>query len=322
MTMGTADQLGHLRSVRPSLTNERAALRAESCSNPDSPVRNELLAALSADARERLGRYLERTPLRRRQILHERNVPITYAYFIEEGAASLLSRSGGSRESVEVGNLGRKDFIGLPILLGTGRSPHRCVVQAPGEALRIKACDLQRALQDLPDLQQILFGYVQVAMVQSAQLALCNAKHSLRQRLARWLLESHDLCGGQAINVTHQCLSRAIGVRRAGITTALGDLEGLGIVARGRGEVIILNRSALENESCECYRAIRAEHQRVLPCEHRRAEGRSVQATRELIGLSARTGDTAQERAGKAGTVQPFDGVPVLAQRSSLLSAA
>lgn len=61
---------------------------------PHAPIRNELLAALPDEDLELLGNRLQRVRLHRRQILQERNVPVMHGYFIESGAASLMSRAG------------------------------------------------------------------------------------------------------------------------------------------------------------------------------------------------------------------------------------
>jgi CRP-like cAMP-binding protein len=230
----------------------------------DAPVRNNLLAALAPADLAHLRPRLERVPLRRRQVLQERNVPLCHAYFLESGAASLLSRTGQGESALEVGLLGRADLAGTPIVLGTGRSPHRCVVQVPGEALRIGAEDLRDAMRESPALQGLLLAYVQTALVQSSQIAACNARHSLRERLARWLLVAHDRLGTAELPLTHLALGRALGVRRAGVTTAMGALEEAGLVRKGRGRILLLDRSGLEAEACDCARTIRAEQHRLL----------------------------------------------------------
>lgn len=237
------------------------------CSNVAAPgmrpVRNALLSALDASELRELSRHLEPVPLRPRQVLQERNLPVTHAYFVERGIASLLSRAG-ERGSLEVGIVGVQGFVGLPVVLGTLRSPHRCVVQVGGEALRIGTEPLQRAMSDIPRLRALLLGYVQAVMVQSAQLVVCNTRHSLSERLARSLLLAHDRLGGNEVPLTHQSLSRLLGVRRAGVTTAVGQMERAGLIRRGRGRLVISDVQGLQHASCECYRAINAEHDRIL----------------------------------------------------------
>ena len=230
----------------------------------DAPVRNDLLSALPADDLARLRPRLERVSLKRRQVLQERNLPISHAFFIEDGAASLLSRSKDGATAMEVGTLGREDIAGVPIVLGTAHSPHRCVVQVAGEALRIRADDLRQAMDEMPALQQLLLGYVQAVMVQSAQLVVCSARHSLRERIARWILVAHDRLDGNEIAITHQALARALGVRRAGVTTAMGRMEEAGLLRRGRGRILVLDRAGLEGTACDCYRVICAEHLRIV----------------------------------------------------------
>ena len=43
-----------------------------------------------------------------------------------------------------------------------------------------------------PDIQQQLFGYIHALLVQNAQTTLCSARHSLEERLSRWLLLAAD----------------------------------------------------------------------------------------------------------------------------------
>ncbi len=231
----------------------------------DGRCRNNLLRALSPRTLADLRPRLERVSLKRRQILHERGVPVFHAYFIERGMASMLSRAGDSA-MLEIATLGCSDFVGMPLVLGTGRAPHRCVVQVPGEALRISAEELTRAMDELPELRVLLLGYVQAAIVQMAQLAVCNSRHPLQQRLARWLLVAQEQLGEHEIPLTHQNLSRSLGVRRAGITTALGQLEAAGLLRGGRGRLEILDRAGLEEQACICHRFIRVERQRIT-CE-------------------------------------------------------
>ena len=227
-------------------------------------VSNHLLAALPTESLRLLLGRMERVPLKRRQIIQERNLPTNCAYFLESGAASLMARAG-ERSTVEIRTLGSKDFVGTSIVLGTRRSPHRCVVQIAGEALRISADDLAHSMDELPELRRVILGYVQTALVHSSQLVACNTRHSLRQRLARWLMIANDGCQTNELALTHDSLSRALGVRRAGVTKAIGELEQEGLIRRGRGRILIIEPEGLEQACCNCYRAIRCEYERALP---------------------------------------------------------
>ena len=224
---------------------------------------NTLLALLPDGDMARLRPHLERVQLKRRQVLQERNLPVQHAYFIERGAVSLLCREGQGT-AMEVATLGSTDFTGLPVVLGSGRSPHRCVVQVPGEAVRIAAPALAQALEELPCLRRVLLLHVQLLLTQTAQIAVCNTRHTLSERVARSLLTMRDCLGRDIVPLTHECLARGLGVRRASVTTTIGELERSGLVRRGRGEIGIADPEGLEARSCSCHRAVAAERQRLV----------------------------------------------------------
>jgi CRP-like cAMP-binding protein len=135
-------------------------------------------------------------------------------------------------------------------------------MQTSGSAFRISADNLYRVLSEHPAVRTSLLAYAQAMMVETAQLAVCNASHTLKQRLARCLLGIHDRTTEDEIPLTHQVLSRTLGVRRAGVTTAMGGMEEAGLLHRGRGHIVIANKAGVEAEACECYRTIRSEYQR------------------------------------------------------------
>ncbi len=85
----------------------------------------------------------------------------------------------------------------------------------------------------------------------------------MNQRLARWLLMAQDRLGDD-LRLTHDFLSIMLGVRRSGVTIALGALAKAGIIAQKRGHIRILDRAKLEAASCLCYRVVKAEFDRVI----------------------------------------------------------
>jgi len=156
--------------------------------------------------------------------------------------------------------VGRLGFVGVAAVLGIQRSPNRCLMSVPGYALRIPVSDLLRAAHRYPDIQQQLFGYIHALLVQNTQTTLCSARHSLEERLSRWLLLAADRLDDRVIPVTHDMLSVILGVRRASITTTLAELERTGGLVRQRGGIDLCDRAALERRTCECYQIIASEY--------------------------------------------------------------
>jgi len=226
-------------------------------------VQNFILRSLPPDAFARLRPHLRRVQLKRQQILQEAHRPIDGVSFIERGMAILLARTKRDGQ-IGVAIIGRGGLAGVPAMLGTMRSPHRCLVQVPGEALQIGSKDLRRAMDENPMLRQLLMNYIQALLVQSSQTTLCNARHSLEGRLARWLLLSRDRLDSDTVPLTHDLFSIMLGVRRAGVTTALERLALRGAVQKARGRVEIVDRALIERMSCECYQIIVKEHQRLI----------------------------------------------------------
>jgi CRP-like cAMP-binding protein len=226
------------------------------------PVQNRLLTSMSAAAFDLLQPHLQRVALKRRDILQERNRPVQYAYFIEQGVASLFART--SRDGpVEVAIVGRLGLVGVPVVLGTMRSPNRCIIQVPGEALRIASRHLQGAIAQSPELRQQLMNYVHALLIQNSQTVLCNVRHELRERLCRWLLLACDRLDDKTIPLTHDLLAMTLGVRRAGVSAALAKLAAMGALRGSRGAIEILDRDIVERGTCECYRIISAEYRRL-----------------------------------------------------------
>jgi len=101
-------------------------------------------------------------------------------------------------------------------------------------------------------------AYFQAFLEQVMVSVACNGAHSLKQRLARWLLMMRDRGDDDALQITQNLLAEMLGVQRPTITNAAGELERAGLIARGRQQLTILNRQGLVEASCECYQLVRA----------------------------------------------------------------
>jgi CRP-like cAMP-binding protein len=238
-----------------------------------APV-NRLLAALPAEDLAALWPRLEPVVLTEHQALHRHFEPIKSVYFPESGWFSLLVTlaDGGS---AEVGIVGREGMVGLPVLLGTDDAELNVMIQAPGTALRLGNAAFREELDRSPFFRKLLLRYVLARHVQSTQFAACNARHNVDQRLARKLLMMHDRANGDDFPITHESLAIVLGVRRAGVTVAAGQLQRAGLIRYTAGHITITNRPGLEAVACECYGVIQSAYSRLLaPGEANAAERR------------------------------------------------
>jgi cAMP-binding proteins - catabolite gene activator and regulatory subunit of cAMP-dependent protein kinases len=228
------------------------------------PTNNRLLQVLPAGDLQALRPYLVMVELKARQTLHHSGTPMEYVYFIESGLVSVSAKASLSKW-VEVWLIGSEGMTGVPALLGDADDPpFRRVVQVGGSAYRISRSDLQEAVENSQLLHAVLLKYTQFVLLQTSQSAVCEAHHSLKQRLCRWLLLARDGLGREDIPLTHQMLSRLLGVRRASITECLQMLEGEAALENARARIRVENPDKLESLACNCYSLIKHEYQRLI----------------------------------------------------------
>lgn len=230
-------------------------------------IQNNLLAALSETGRQDLGSHLTKVSVSLGQVLHQAHEEIEYVYFPENCVISILSTmEDGS--TVEVGVVGHEGMVGLRVLLGVKKTPHCAVVQIAGNAIRMRADQLDQDLQGVGNaLRPLLLRYTQALLSQVSQSAACISQHSIRQRLARWLLAMRDRTGSNRLEVTHEIISLMLGVRRASASENLRELQDAGLIATRRGGVRIIDGEGLANAACECYLIVKEEYDQLYSVE-------------------------------------------------------
>jgi CRP-like cAMP-binding protein len=225
-----------------------------------NPVHNEILLKLPRQEWDSIFPFLTFVQLRTHDVLQETEEPIKYAYFVDTGMVSVLSVMQDGK-SVEVGLTGREGSTGLQLVAGFKTSDTRALVQIAGTAFRVSSQNLMKVLPRCPSLARRMQQYGFLLAMQGAQVAACNRLHEVDERLARWLLMSHDRVGHEyrdgRIPHTHEFLAHMLGTRRSSVTVAAGLLAKSGLITYNRGHVKIENRSRLEDAACECYNLIR-----------------------------------------------------------------
>jgi CRP-like cAMP-binding protein len=226
---------------------------------------NRLLGLLPEEELGLINSRAERVRLRTRQMLHHWRSPLDDVYFLSDGLVSVAGKAG-ENEFVESWLIGSEGAVGATLLL-TGQAhalPHRRMVQVGGSALRLSGPDFLELADRLPIFRQVLLRYLAVAMVHTSQAAVCNAVHSAKQRLARWLLLASQSLDSHHLPLTHDVLSRLLGVRRATVTECLSDLEHQGLISTHRGHIEMTNPDLLRQASCACFQLINREYARQL----------------------------------------------------------
>ena len=235
---------------------------------PDRPARvrgtgNHILDALPPADLARLRPDMEEVALVVRDVVFDAREIITAVHFPVSGIVSLVTpMEDGS--IVEVTTVGNEGMVGVAVFLGARSTTVRAISQVSGRALRQPVDAFLRAIDDHSQLRAVVQRYTQALFTQISQSAGCNRLHSNEERLARWLLMSHDRVGADRFPITQEFLSQMLGVRRATVTVSAGILQRAGFISYARGQVTIVDRKGLEGASCECYRIMQTELVRLL----------------------------------------------------------
>ena len=224
---------------------------------------NAVLRTLSDEDYGIIAPYLKDTSLKFRQKLQSENRNVQEVFFVESGIASVVA-IGGHRQQAEVAIVGNEGLVGLPVVLGVDRSPCEIFMQVEGEGKCISADDLDSAIAESRPILRHLLRYVHAFGVQSAYTALANAHGKLEERLCRWLLMAHDRHANGEMLLTHEFLALMLGVRRAGVTVALQQLEDKGLIGTARGMVSVIDRAGLEEGASGLYGQPEAEFERLF----------------------------------------------------------
>jgi CRP-like cAMP-binding protein len=113
-------------------------------------------------------------------------------------------------------------------------------------------------------MERLFLRYVQAFMVQTAHTAVANARATLEERLARWLLMAHDRTDDDELPLTHEFLSLMMGTRRPGVTEAMHVLTSHGLIKPERGMIRMLDREGLKERANGFYGIPEAEYKRLM----------------------------------------------------------
>lgn len=223
---------------------------------------NRILDALPAEEFERIAPHLEFVSLTLSQVLFRPEENINHVYFPTNSIVSLLTDlEDGS--GMEVGLVGKEGVVGISAILG-GSETKVATVQGEGGALRLAVGKLREEFNKGETLQTALLRYTHALMTQISQSVVCNTRHPIAGRLARWLLMYGDRMESNEFELTHEFMSHMLGVRRSGISEVAGQLQEMNLIRYRHGHITILDRPGLENFACECYPTVKEKFEDIL----------------------------------------------------------
>ncbi|MBU1345699.1 MAG: Crp/Fnr family transcriptional regulator [Alphaproteobacteria bacterium] len=216
---------------------------------------NLWISALASADRARLEPHLHEKPFAQGQMLYDAGEEVDEVWFPLNGVVSLMTVLPEDR-MIETAAIGREGLVGVTCGPMNGRASARAIAQIEGSAACCPADVFSDALAKSEAMRTALSKFTEGLFAQVQQTAACNAQHRLDERLARWLLTLHDRADADRFDLTQSDIAGMLGVRRATVSEVGSELEGKGLIRRGRGWVEVLDRRALEGASCGCYSAM------------------------------------------------------------------
>src|SRR5436190_8368035 len=224
---------------------------------------NRLLDRLPEEEYQRLLPSWETISLPHGHEICRQNGPMSHVYFPTSGMCSVVGVTDEGKV-VETATVGNEGMIGIPVVLGLDFSPSTAISQVSGAGLRMLAPSFLRAMVPGGPLDRLLRRFIAFSLRYAYQTVVCNAQHSIEERMCHWLLMTHDRVMQDEFVLTQEFLAEMLGVRRQTVTVFAGTLQTAGFISYRRGTMRIVNREGLEAASCECYEITRAYYDRIM----------------------------------------------------------
>lgn len=226
-------------------------------------LRNKILLRLPEAEHDYVVEQMEHVALPLGEVVAQPGTPPKWVHFPESGVLSsmVVLEDGATVEGSTVGNEG---MDGLYLLARKLANPYKINVQVSGEFLRLPAAAFAQVMEQAPALGQLLIRYALVSIQRGAQNAACIQHHTIEERMCRWLLETAHRKGADEFDLTQEFLSDMLGVRRQSVNLTARVLQTAGLISYHRGQLKILNRTGLEETSCECFRVTDAIYERSM----------------------------------------------------------
>ena len=218
--------------------------------------KNRLLNAVECESRARIDPYLEKFEVSVGDVICEAGGVLNHAYFPDGAVLSLLTvlKDGGA---IETANIGREGAFGLFAAMYSHTSFNRCLVQLRGGLIRVPIEVLRLEFERSTHIRDLFVSYSETLLAQIQQTVACNALHTTKQKICRWLLMMHDRADSEDLAYTHEFLAGVLGVNRKSVTLAALALQKAGLITYRRGKMQVLDRPGLEKASCECYAIVK-----------------------------------------------------------------
>ncbi len=167
-------------------------------------------------------------------------------------------------ESLGVALVANEGLMGFSACMGEPHASNQVVVQSAGFAYQLSVDVLRRELASTVALQSLIMRYAQMLMTQMAQIAVCAHRHSPREQLCRWMLQTLDHLDSTEIHASKKVFPRILGTHGAQAVEELKKMDQDGVVRYRPGVIKVIDHSYINDSACQCYASLKNEYKRLL----------------------------------------------------------
>jgi Crp-like helix-turn-helix protein len=169
-------------------------------------------------------------------------------------------------DTLEVASVGCEGFVEADAALQSSFSRRESHCLLSGDVIEMPSQQFATEIDRSEAFGYMVRQSVSARLYATEQFSLCNLKHTIQERFARWLLMARDRVGAEDFLFTHETLALILGVRRAGVTVAVRELYEAGAIKQARGKINVRDSARLRSIACECYeRTTQAFEDALLP---------------------------------------------------------
>jgi CRP-like cAMP-binding protein len=215
---------------------------------------NRLLDALPASDLASLERDLTIVTLKAHQSTHSAGRVMSHVDFPIDAVLSVVATLKNG-ETVEVGTVGSESFVESDAALESSIASRTAFCQVQGSVGRMSLACFEERMTTSAMFARFMRHNVRAVLFSSQQFTVCNLKHSVLQRCARWLAMTADRVGRPQFTLTLEFLAIMLGVPSAKVAEAADALQIMGAIEYRKGAVTVVDGGSLERVACECYEA-------------------------------------------------------------------
>lgn len=214
---------------------------------------NTILDSLSRELTAMIEPLLSTSELSKEKVLFQEEDSLQTIYFPLTAVISEF-RSLEDGRMVEIAVTGNEGAIGLSSFLSGAKIAYNYTQVSQAGAVRsISVNKLDNLLNSNDELRFALGRHTDAYIRQISQKAICNMYHSVKERICTWLLMIQDRSGRSSMTLTHEQISRSLGVNRPSVSRMAHELLESKLISYSRGQLKIRDRERVERSACTCY---------------------------------------------------------------------